>query len=205
MSLRRHSLPTAPAAGRWFGLAALALPACSSPTDITVVVTTDFACAQLNGVTITLGTPGPDLEHGPAATVSIDCTEGDGGDAHSYAGRLVVVPSDGKNDLVAVKVVGGFGTVPGAENCNAVGDTPPVYGPGCIIARRAVRYTPHVQLTVPIMLRAACAGVSCGVNDTCVRGVCVSANIVDTRTCGGGAGGCDESVLVGDAGARAAP
>ncbi len=162
---------------------------CLSPTEITVVVTTDFDCSDLHHVTITVGTLGRALETSPPTSVSTTCTAGN-------AGTIVVVPSGSKSDLVAIKVVGGFGKTALAEDCTASFDASsevPSYGAGCIVARRALRYAPHTPLTVPIALRAACSGVPCGETETCVSGACVSATI-DTSDCAGA--GCDECKLV---------
>ena len=185
---------------RWFvlglGLAIAAsctLPSCASPTDVTLLITTDFDCKDLHHVTIAVGTLGAALETAPPTTVSTTCQGG-------YAGRLVVVPRGSADDLVAIKVVGGFGKMKQAEDCVATYDAAspsgrPGYGPGCIVARRALRYTRHATLTVPIVLRAACDGVACGETETCVSGACVSATIADSTTCRGD--GCGESVLGG--------
>ena len=175
--------------------AALVLSSCASPTDITVLVTTDFECKDLHHVTITVGRLGAALETAPLTTLSTTCEGG-------YAGRLVVVPSGSKDDVVAIKVVGGFGKTKQAEDCTATYDaatpTRPTYGPGCIVARRALHYTPRTPLTVPIVLRSSCNGVACGETETCVAGECLPATIADSATCKGSEG-CGESAL-GDAG-----
>ena len=184
--------------------AAFVLSSCASPTDITVLVTTDFECKDLHHVTITVGRLGAALETAPLTTLSTTCESG-------YAGRLVVVPSGSKDDVVAIKVVGGFGRTKQAEDCTATYDpaTPgrPTYGPGCIVARRALHYTPRTPLTVPIVLRSSCAGVACGETETCVAGACLPATIADSATCQGN-DGCGESALGGpgvpDAGGDAA-
>ena len=174
--------------------AAWSLASCASPTDITVLVTTDFDCTDLHHVTVTVGTLGPSLETAPVTALSTTCEGG-------YAGRLVVIPSGSKNDVVAIKVTGGFGKTKQAEDCVATYDAAkpgtPSYGPGCIVARRTLHYTPHTPLTVPIVLRSACAGVACGETETCVKGACVPATLADSATCRGE--GCGESAL-GDGG-----
>ena len=187
-------------ARRFFALAlavacaAWSLASCASPTDITVLVTTDFDCTDLHHVTVTVGTLGSSLETAPATALSTTCEGG-------YAGRLVVVPSGSKDDVLAIKVAGGFGKTKQAEDCVATYDAAkpgtPIYGPGCIVARRALHYTPHTPLTVPIVLRSACAGVACGETETCVKGACLPATIADSATCKGE--GCGESAL-GDGG-----
>ncbi len=172
---------------------------CASPTDITVLVLTDFACSDLHDVTVTVGALGRGLETEPYGVSSAVCHD-------HYAGRLVVVPSGSKSDVVAIKVVGGFGKTKRAEDCVATYEAGslgrPSYGPGCIVARRALRYTPHTGLTVPILLRAACEHVACAETETCVQGRCQSAIIAQTASCEGE--GCDESVLL-DGGVLDAP
>jgi hypothetical protein len=178
------------AAGAVMIASACALTSCRSPTEITVVVTTDFDCTDLHHVTVTVGEFGPTLETSPFTSVSTTCAGG-------YAGKIVVVPSGANDDLVAIKVVGGFGKLRTAEDCSASFDASPdtpAYGAGCIVARRAIRYTPHTPLTVPVVLRAACDGVPCGETETCVGGACTPATIADPSQCTGAS--CDECTLV---------
>jgi outer membrane protein assembly factor BamB len=164
---------------------------CRSPTQVKVVVTTDFDCADLKDVTVTVGTLGDALENAPPTSTSGDCSA-------NSVGTIVVIPSGSDHADIGIKVVGGFG-VKQAESCApAAGSSPPEYGPGCIVARRALEFTPHTSLTVPIVLRASCNGIACGVTQTCVEGECVSATIPGTATCTGD--GCAETVLEGDGG-----
>jgi hypothetical protein len=150
------------------GAIALAPAACRSPTEITVVVTTDFDCADLKDVTITVGALGDGLETAPPTSTSSYCSD-------SSAGSVVVVPHGSSTAELAIKVVAGFG-IKQAEDCApAAGSSPPDYGPGCIVARRALDFTPHTPLTVPVVMRASCAGIACGETQTCDQGVCVDA------------------------------
>jgi hypothetical protein len=151
---------------------------CLSPTQVTLVLTTDVDCKQLLTTTITTAAPG-DAKAVPAATTS---TCQNGGDI----GTLVLVPSGDRDGHVDVEVVTAVG-VPAAA-C-----TRPAYGPGCIVARRSLGFLPHTGLTLPIAMRDACRGVICGPADTCVSGVCRSA-AVDPNACEA-AGGCSEAVL----------
>ncbi len=181
------------------GATTLGLGSCAAPTDITVQVTTDFPCSALQHVTVTVGTLGHSLETDRWSTMSATCQDG-------YAGRLVVIPSGSKNELVAIKIVAGYGGTKHAEDCTATVDDGapdrPRYGPGCIVARRALHFTPHVPLQVPVVLHQSCDAVVCPDTQTCVgRGQCVPALIGDTAACAR-AGGCGESALGGgDAGA----
>jgi formylglycine-generating enzyme required for sulfatase activity len=167
--------------GRTLILAAIGLAlasSCRSPTDITVEVTADFACADLRGVAVTIGgILGDDLENKGATTTSSSCDQGN-------VGRVVVIPSGSKDDGIAIKVVAGFGRP--VEECA------PPYPKGCIVARRSLKYTPHQELHVPITLRAACDGIACGTTESCVKGACLPAAL-DGSKCAGA--GCDESTL----------
>ena len=157
------------------------LGSCRAPTEITVVVTTDFDCSQLDHVTVSVGSLGDAFESSPPATASTECTDG-------YVGRLVVVPKDGKTDaVVGIKVVGGYAGKRAEDCVPAPGTSPPDYGSGCIVARRALAYVPHAPLTVPVVLRSDCDGVSCPVDQTCVGGTCSPA------LCAGGS--CDDCSL----------
>ena len=161
-------------------------PGCRSPTEIKVVVTTDFDCADLKEVTVTVGKLGDALENGPPTTTTTFCES-------SAAGTVVIVPGHDSGP-VGIKVIGGFG-VKRAEDCApAMGSQPPDYGPGCIVARRSLDFTPHTPLTVPVVLRAACNGIACGETETCVQGSCVPAQIPDPAGCNAAAG-CGECDL----------
>lgn len=171
---------------------------CRTATEISVVVTTDFPCAALRHVHVTVGTLGDALERKPSTSTHASCKDG-------YAGTLVVVPSGANNDEVGFKIVAGI-TSKDAEECSPSADSPPRYGAGCIVARRALRYLPHTALTLPVTLRSTCEAVTCGVTDTCVNGACVAARITDSSSCAGG-GGCSETTLGSgrDGGVDAAP
>jgi hypothetical protein len=152
---------------------------CRAATEITLVVSTDVPCSGLRGTSVTVGRLG-DIETKSATTSSTFC------DASGNLGTLVVVPSGAKGDEVALKVVAGLSR--DADAC-----VPP-YGKGCIVARRAVRFLPHTPLRIGVPLRAACDGVACGADETCVTGGCVSATISDPSACTG-TDGCGEAAL----------
>ena len=160
---------------------------CRTATEISVVVTTDFPCAALRHVHVTVGTLGDALERKPFTSTHASCKDG-------YAGTLVVVPSGANNDEVGFKIVAGI-TSKDAEECSPSADSPPRYGAGCIVARRALRYLPHTALTLPVTLRSTCEAVTCGVTETCVNGACAPAHIPDSSSCVGGGGGCSETTL----------
>jgi outer membrane protein assembly factor BamB len=167
-------------------MAPLASLSCRSATAMTVVVTTDFPCADLRHVDIMVGALGDALEHDRSpTTTSSTCTDG-------YVGKLVIVPHGSDTDEVGIKIVAGFATR-NAEECAPDGETPPGYGQGCIVERRALRYLPHTPLTVNVVLYADCDGVACGVTETCSHRRCVPAVIADPSLCAGA--GCSDPVV----------
>ena len=163
-------------------LCLLPLASCRDATQITVDVTTDVKCPDVKGTSLTIGTL-DGLDGRPATAQTTACTPG----AVARIGKIVVVPSGEKDDAVAVRVVLGFGRDP--AECVA-----PTFGPGCIVARRSLRYVPHENLTLPIFMSAACNGVACGPTETCVRGACKPATIADPSLCTK-AEGCGEEAL----------
>jgi alpha-tubulin suppressor-like RCC1 family protein len=139
---------------------------CRAPTQITLVLSTDVDCTQNKMTTaIIVGTLASLDARPPAATTT----------ACGAMGTLVLVPSGGDGDEVAVKVVGGIGVAP--DGCTDPKDK------RCIIARRVLRYVPHESLTLPISLDDACRGVPCGTDETCARGRCVAVNCAENGTC----------------------
>ncbi len=150
-------------------LAVSLVSSCLDPTEIIIEVSTNVACSVVlaNGVAIIVGAPGAD--DGGINTVTMMCSpDGD-------VGTLVVTPSGSAEDEVGVRVMLGIGTP--VEQCQA-----PNFD-DCIVARRAIRYTPHHPLELPILLDQACIGVSCDPSSTCVGGFCQDAGGND---CDGG-------------------
>ena len=161
------------------GLAAVG--ACRTPTEITIEITTDVKCADVRGTAITVGALA-DLDGKPSTTVTTACDPRNG-----RIGSMVIVPSGAKDDIVAIKVVLGIGKDP--AEC-----APPAYGPGCVIARRALHFIPSAALTVPIFMGTVCSGIPCDATQTCIGGNCASATIDDSSKCLE-PGGCGESAL----------
>lgn len=152
--------------------------ACQSPTSIAVEVTIDFACSDFRGATVTVGSQlGAAFETQSATTTSHVCNAG-------YVGTVVVVPRDSNDADVSIRVVGGLGRR--VEDCTSP------YVAGCVVARRELHFSPHVALAVPVVLRAACNGVSCSDTETCVKGGCANASLSGDAC----SESCDESVLV---------
>ncbi len=164
-------------AGVLLALLVLVVGACRDATQITISVITDARCSDVKNSTVTVGNLGQDLETKSASGASPDCN-----DATHVVGSLVIVPSGEKEDEVAVKVV--LGIRKNAEQCVAPDYT------GCIVARRAMRFSPHKNLRVIVAMNLACESVPCGALDTCLQGSCVSAVIPDPGACES-AEGCD--------------
>ena len=159
------------------------IAACRAPTEITIELTTDVKCADVKGTAITIGDLAG-LDGKPSTTVTPACDPQTG-----RIGSMVIVPSGSKDDVVAIKVVLGVQRDP--AEC-----VPPAYGPGCIVARRALHFIASSSLTVPIFMGAVCSGIPCNATQTCVGGNCANATIDDPSKCET-ATGCGESVLVG--------
>ena len=160
---------------------------CKDPTEMTFVLTTDVPCEKIKGVSVAVGSP-DDIDKRPSAVTSHTCQAGG-------LGSIVTIPSGEKNDRMSIRVTAGVERDPG--ECEAPG-----FGTGCIVARRSLRYVPHTPLTVEISLRSACNGVTCGAAETCVVGVCTSADVVDPNAC---TGSCDERALAPTKGWPAVP
>jgi sulfatase modifying factor 1 len=162
-------------------LAAL-LPACRSPTQISVEVETDVPCAQVTMTTFTSGELGA-IESLPPTSESTECTG-------NHLGTIVLVPSSaGDNATVGFKIV----TALGGESADVCSGAAAAGNPSCIVERRALRYIPHTPLQVIVDMTAACEGQVCDAQSTCVNGVCVNAVIPDPASCEGA--GCGDTVL----------
>lgn len=150
------------------GCAAL-LGSCREPTEITLQVHTNLPCKKDSGnwygVAVYVGKPGAALEHA-APTLETDACEPNG-----RIGSLVVVPSGSKSEELGVRVVAGLSRKP--DDCAAKGYQ------GCIVARRALRFTPHTPLDLDIALDADCVDVGCDPTHTCLTGGCVGSEQVE--------------------------
>jgi hypothetical protein len=153
-----------------------ALTDCRAPTQITIHVTTDAPCGDTSGTLV--GTS--DRAHESEVTKA--CAEGD-------IGTIVFVPGGDKEARVQILVSTALhGQDPAQCDASHV-------SPGCIVARRALRFLPHEPLRLEVPMRASCAGVTCAdpEHETCRLGTCVS-DEVDSAQCTG-ANGCGESTL----------
>ena len=151
-------------------------PACQDPTEITVSITTDAKCTDIDGVSFSLGVLGPGLDQKPASSVAVSCDQATG-----RVGAVVVIPSGSRNDEIAFRVTAGFGKP--VDQCVAP------FGPGCIVARRSLRFIPHTPLFVPVKLSVSGAGIPCDATSTCQAGTCVDPKL-DPNQCQT-SGGCD--------------
>ncbi len=149
--------------------------ACRTPTQLTVEVTTDVPCKSGLSTAVAIGRL-DDPEDKPFATTSGECG----------VGSVVVVPSGAKDEQLAIRVVMGVDKSP--EQCVRDG-----YKGGCIVARRALRFIPHTELTVKTPMRGVCKDVQCPSAQTCVAGKCLDRTVIDPGLCAGK--GCDESAL----------
>jgi hypothetical protein len=183
---------------RGAGIAALATvgvaAGCEAPTEVTLVLTTNVSCATLKtqGTTITVGSADEIEDKAPVA-VTDNCVASASG--VNTIGTFVVVPSHGRSDAFAVRVVTGVDRT--ASECAQGGGQAPDYT-GCIVARRDLAFVPHTPLTLPIVMRQDCVNIPCiaqgSEQETCVDGTCVSATITDPARCGGA--GCSELTLL---------
>ncbi len=153
---------------------------CRTPTEVRVIVRSD-ACTTSSSTSITIGSLG-DIETKPPGPTSSRCDDGE-------VGSLVLQPSGEDTAVFALKVVMGIDKP--ADQCTA-----PKYE-GCIVARRALSFLPHEELTVVVDMRAACKDKPCDPDQTCVKGSCVTAQIAPSD-CNGG--GCTEANIAGNVG-----
>ncbi|MBI3202397.1 MAG: LamG domain-containing protein [Myxococcales bacterium] len=144
---------------------------CREPTQITVVLSTDVDCPRVVETTLGVGTLS-NVNDKPPASGRKGCKTASG-----RIGSLVVVPSGDDHAEVALLAVM---TVDQAQVSTCDPLTP---GPKCVVARRALRYVPHTPLTLPIELSTSCLGVKCQPDETCFKGLCVSAKIPDPEQC----------------------
>lgn len=165
------------------------LPACRDPTQVTLSIDTNAACADVQGTAVSTGRVG-DIESSAPAAQTTACSE-------TGVGTLVLVPNDDSSAAFGVKVALAAGGP--LEPCLS-----PPYANHCIIARRSLRFIPHTPLELPIHMSLDCRGRFCDELTTCADGDCVPADCAVDGTCppagggggGGGAGGSGGSEVV---------
>ncbi len=153
---------------------------CLQATEVTLSITTDVPCAQLTGVTITVG-PASEVETMSPGTETQSCA------GTGNVGTIGLVPAGSKTEAVDIKIVGGVNRDP--ATCLA-----PAYGTGCIVARRSLAFIPHTPLTLDVLLSVDCNGVVCAADETCVAGACTSSAVENPSTCTK-AGVCSQATL----------
>ncbi len=148
---------------------ALLLGSCREATEIRLHVSTNVPCTdpeKWKGVAVYVGSPGVDVESKAPALTTTSC------DVNGQVGSLVVVPSGSKDAEVGLKIVAGLAVAP--EECAAKNYQ------GCIVARRAVRFTAHNSVDLDIPLTSDCVNVSCDDQHTCVDGSCTDSQTATT-------------------------
>ncbi len=151
------------------------LASCLGPTEIDLQVSTNVTPAEY-----TVGPqPAAILVGGPSTFMTTPSTSIQTGTADTKGsfGDLVIVPSAGSSNTVAIEVA--LGVNQATSTCV---DPTVMDKSGCIIATRELQYVPHHELVLPIVLDSACLGISCPAGQTCVAGQCEG----NTTDCDGG-------------------
>lgn len=169
-------------------LGVLAPAGCAEATQVKLQLSTNVC--ELRQVAVFVGgsqVVGKTYEPDP------QCVVKDGRDL----GTLVIVPSGG-GDRFTVTVEGTAQNGSCAAEAGATNK--------CVTASRVVTFQPHTSLTLPIELDRACLDRMCPAGQTCVRGVCTSAEVdcKTNKTCLSDAGSAEASAGEGgtiDAGA----
>ena len=176
------------ARSRFFTIALAALLAsaldavgCRTPTAMTIHVVTDVPCEKQRGVVVAAASP-EEYEQLPPVGRAQQCVAL--GNGTFDMGTIVLVPPSDGDDRIGIRAV--LGVSRDVESCSAADQ----YA-GCVVARRILRYLPHTELTIDLLLGQDCLDVPCDAATTCVKHGCVGAEI-PSDTC---RGGCGESAL----------
>lgn len=147
---------------------------CRGPTQVTLDLDTNVACADLRGVDIVVAEDVRKAEEraalvssGPrfASATTTACTEGA---IPRKIGTLVVTPSGGSGAVVVVAAFGGATLA----DCTAAR-----FASQCIVARRRFAFVENRSLVLPVLLDPECAGVPCDEASTCVASKCVDSTV----------------------------
>jgi hypothetical protein len=163
------------------------LAGCREATEIDLEISTNAPCRDVSGTTITVGSVVEFEGLAPrASTLTCDGATG-------RIGSMTIAPRAGKDVEFGIRVVTGLGKNP--NQCVNDG-----YTGGCIVAHRLVSFVPHTRVVLPVLMETVCRDVPCGAGDTCLKGRCVSAHVVDPLSCTD-PGGCatDASAPLPDA------
>lgn len=178
-----------------FGIAT-SFAACQTPTSMTVAVSTDVLCQELeqkSDAAIIVGHAAEDLLDLQNVASTKRCEQ------EGAIGEVVLLPQGDEATEVAFKIVLGVGRP--TSDCGLV-DTgqPEGVWAGCIVARRRLAFLDGEALVVEVPLYERCIGVPCGDGEgespftTCnSKGECVPADL-DPEDC---LVGCGEEQLQG--------
>jgi hypothetical protein len=155
-------------------LVAASSSSCASPTAIDVAIYSEVPCANRAEVALRVASDAPSLRTQLVSSTSITCEES--GDGFVQRGSVVLVPVGDNGKTVAFEVLTRDDDQP-LDACasNAA---------RCISAKRQFRFSPGETVAVRIDLRLSCLGVQCALDQTCVRGRCVSATVEACNPCG---------------------
>lgn len=123
----------------------LSLVACREPTQITLALTTDATCDDLEETRVTVGAFDA-IEANDPTTVTSLCSGGE-------IGSLVAIPIGDDHGDIAFKIISSVDAKP-TDTCDTVGEL----ASHCIVARRALSFIPNTPLLVPVVMRESCAG-----------------------------------------------
>ena len=140
---------------------------CRTPTAMTVHVVTDVPCEKQRGVVVAAASP-DEYEQLPPVGRAQQCVAL--GNGLFDMGTIVLVPPHDGDDRVGIRAV--LGVSRDVESCS----TADQYA-GCVVARRILRYLPHTELTIDLLLGQDCVDVPCDAATTCVKHGCVGADI----------------------------
>ena len=148
---------------------------------VRLYVYTDVACSEGIQAFVVVAPRGELSTTLPSSTSAI-CDEETGN-----LGALVLVPGGSNTDDLAVALMLRPDGTSG-ERCLVEGEDQ------CIIARRLLHFLPNESVEIRIDLRRDCLGIPCDEYSTCVRSVCVPAEIDPTKCI---ASPCDDSTMGG--------
>jgi hypothetical protein len=142
---------------------------CRSPTQVTLLLSTNEPCANVGTTTIQLGGTAASAEDALVTGQTIPGTCSTNG----QIGSFVVTPSGSDSSDFAVQVALALGK---ETDCIPASGGPPDFAQ-CIFARREMSFVPHTPLTLPIFLSSSCLGVECPSDQTCMNGACVDDHV----------------------------
>jgi hypothetical protein len=155
--------------------------ACKDPTQITLGIDTDVACA-----TATSGVRLADVGIAASRSLLADdanlfVTTAAGCESEGRVGSLVLVPAEGRSDdFVEVLVVAGVQTdaaASSANDCEARRAAGTMEGEPCIVVRRRLGFVKSTLLELSVTIEEACIGKPCEADQTCFKGACVEATV----------------------------